>query len=374
MSYAILALKLFAISSGVGLILFTLQSAIRMLVLPRSDNVWLTRTLFGLVLRFIRAEMRLTGELSYERRDRHLAFFAPVTLLILPVVWLFLITVAYTPIYWALGYGDVYNSFLFSGSSLLTLGFAPVMDWWTMLLSFSEATIGLILIAMVIAYLPTMYSAFSEREQYVALLEVRAGDPPNAVTLLSRSYRNRGIEELTLLWQAWEQNFVRLEESHTSLAPLIFFRSARPRHSWVTASGAILDAAALQDAVIDMERDFHGVLCIRAGYLALRGIADFFRYPYNPNPKSDDPITISREEFEEVYEQLKAEGLPVVADIEQAWRNFRGWRVNYDEVLLMLARMTMAPYAPWSSDRSSPQMSKWFTSSKKHKKFDDIGL
>ena len=192
--------------------------------------------------------------------------------------------------------------------------------------------------------------------------------------MLSRAYRNRGMEELTSLWQTWEQNFVRLEESHTSLAPLIFFRSARPRHSWVTASGAVLDAAALQDAVLDMERDFHGVTCIRAGYLALRGIADFFGYPHNPHPKADDPISISREEFEEAVEQLRAEGLPVVDDIEEAWRNFRGWRVNYDDVLLMLARMIMAPYAPWSSDRSSPVMSKWLASNKKHKKFDDIGM
>lgn len=371
---ATIVIKALAVVFGIGLIVFTLQSAIRMLVLPRNQNVWLTRTLFRLVLRFIRFEIHLSGDITYERRDRDMAFFAPVTLLILPVVWLFLITMGYTPIYLALGYGDVYQSFLFSGSSLLTLGYAPVVDWATMLLSFSEATIGLILIAMVIAYLPTMYSAFSDREKYVALLEVRAGDPPNAVTLLARTYRNRGIGELSVLWQDWESNFVRLEESHTSLAPLIFFRSPHPHHSWVTASGAILDAAALQDAVLDMERDFAGVLCIRAGFLALRGISDFFNYPYNPNPKSDDPISISREEFDEAYYQLEAEGLPVVDDIDQAWHDFRGWRVNYDDVLLMLARMTMAPYAPWSSDRSSPRMSEWYGKDKNRHKRDEMSL
>lgn len=364
----IILIKLFVIITGLALILFTLQSAIRMLVLPRSDNVWLTRVLFTLVMRFIRFELCLIGDMTYDRRDRHMAFFAPVTLLILPVVWLFLITVGYTPIYWALGYGDIYNCFLFSGSSILTLGFAPVTDWATMQLSFSEATIGLILIAMVIAYLPTMYSAFSQREKYVALLEVRAGDPPDAVTLLIRAYRNRGFDSLNDLWKEWEQNFVGLEESHTSLAPLIFFRSPRPHHSWVTASGAVLDAAALQDAVIDMEREFAGVVCIRAGYLALRGIADFFDYPYNTNPSPTDPISISRDEFDEAYDDLKEAGIPVVADREQAWREFSGWRVNYDDVLLMLARMTMAPYAPWSSDRSSPHMREWFSGNRKRAK------
>ena len=37
-------------------------------------------------------------------------------------------------------------------------------------------------------------------------------------------------------------------------------------------------------------------------------------------------------------------------------RNFKGWRVNYDRVLLGLARITSAPYAPWSSDRTLPDM------------------
>ena len=364
----LILIKVIAIVLGLGLILFTLQSAIRMLVLPRNDNVWLTRSLFRLVLRFIRFELRVTGDVTYERRDRHMAFFAPVTLMILPVVWLLLVAIGYTPIYWALGYGDVYNCFLFSGSSLLTLGFAPVTDWATMQLSFSEATIGLILIAMVIAYLPTMYSAFSEREKHVALLEVRAGNPPSATTLLIRAYNNRGTDALVQLWIDWEQNFVRLEESHTSLSPLIFFRSPRPHHSWVTASGAVLDAAALQDSVIDMEREFQGVVCIRAGYLALRGIADFFDYPHNINPSPDDPISIGRDEFDDAYDELRDAGIPVVADRDQAWRNFQGWRVNYDDVLLMLARMTMAPYAPWSSDRSSPRMRDWFNGDRRSKR------
>jgi len=361
-------LKVLAVIAGTGLIIFTIQSAVRMLVVPRSDNVWLTRTLFIWVQRFIRFELVVTGDMTYERRDAHMAFFAPVTLMLLPVVWLFLISIGYTPIYWALGYGDLYESYLFSGSSLLTLGFAPVADWITMLLSFSEATIGLILIAMVIAYLPTMYNAFSEREKYVTMLEIRAGNPPTATTLLQRYYRNRGFEELSTLWVDWEQHFVQLEESHTSLAPLIFFRSPRGHRSWVTATGAILDAIALQDAAVDMPREFRGVICLRAGYVALRSIADFFDYPYNAEPSEDDPISITRQEFDEAFDELRDAGLPMVADRDEAWRNFRGWRVNYDEVLLMLARMTMAPYAPWSSDRSTPLMREVYSTDKKQRK------
>ncbi len=92
-------------------------------------------------------------------------------------------------------------------------------------------------------------------------------------------------------------------------------------------------------------------LCIRAGYLALRRIAEFFQIPFNPDPHPEDPISISEAEFIEVYDQLAAVGVPLKPDRAQAWRDFSGWRVNYDYVLLSLAALTMAPETPWTSDR-----------------------
>ena len=49
--------------------------------------------------------------------------------------------------------------------------------------------------------------------------------------------------------------------------------------------------------------------------------------------------------------QLAEARVPLKADLDQAWRDFAGWRVNDDRVLLSLAALTVAPYAPWSSDR-----------------------
>ena len=110
--------------------------------------------------------------------------------------------------------------------------------------------------------------------------------------------------------------------------------------------------AAMTAAALDLPKDSQTDLCIRAGYIALRRICDFFRLPYNPSPTPDDPISVSREEFDEAYDQLVEQGLPVIADRDKAWRNYAGWRVNYDIPLLALAALTMAPYAQWSSDRS----------------------
>jgi len=54
-----------------------------------------------------------------------------------------------------------------------------------------------------------------------------------------------------------------------------------------------------------------------------------------------------------VYEQLRAAGVPLKPDRDQCWRDFAGWRVNYDTVLVALASLVIAPEARWSSDRQA---------------------
>jgi len=137
---------------------------------------------------------------------------------------------------------------------------------------------------------------------------------------------------------------------------LVYFRSQKPERSWVTAAGTILDAAALFESTVDIKSDPQARLTIRAGYLALRSICDVFRISYPTDPSPCDPISISQEEFNDVYDELQAADIPLKEDREQAWKDFAGWRVNYDIPLLTLARQIQAPYAVWVSDRSLPQI------------------
>jgi hypothetical protein len=335
---------------GLGIVIATVLSATRTFVLPRSAVVKLTRAVF-LTSRFL-FNLWTRRTTTYEERDRVMALYAPITLLILPAVWLMLVLIGYMGMFWAIGIASWRMAFKISGSSLLTLGFAQVDDLPGTVLSISEATIGLVLLALLIAYLPTMYGAFSRRELAVTMLEVRAGSPPSAIEMFARFQRLNRLDRLNELWVTWESWFADIEETHTSLAALTFFRSPQSDHSWVTAAGAILDAAALATSVIDIPNDRQADLCIRAGYLALRRISDLFGITYNPTPTPDDPVSISREEFDAACEELVRAGVRLRPDRDQAWRDFRGWRVNYDKVLLSLAGLTMAPYAPWSSDRS----------------------
>ena len=335
---------------GATAIVGALRSAVRVFVLPRSAYDPLSRIVFR-VMRALYNVFTARAR-TYEERDSMMAFYAPVSLLILLATWLVIILFGYMLVYVSLGIETWEDAFSLSGSSLLTLGIAQPHNALTATIVFSEAAIGLIMIALLIAYLPTMYSAFSLRESSVTMLEVRAGSPPSAVEMILRFNRIHGLTQFHELWLEWERWFAEVEESHTSLAALAFFRSPLPGQSWVTAAGAVLDAASIVNAVVDVAHDPQADLCIRSGYLALRRIADFFRISYDPAPTRDDPISVSRQEFDAACAELAAGSVPLKTDREQAWLDFKGWRVNYDTALLALAALTLAPYAPWSSDRS----------------------
>lgn len=334
---------------GVAGVLFTINSALRTFVVPRSARDHITRVVFVLFRRFL--NIGLSRMASYEQRDTIMAYYAPIALMLLLPVWYTFITLGYGLMYWALEHGTLEECFLLSGSSLLTLGFASANNLAELVLVFSEATIGLLLVALLIAYIPTIYSGFRVREFQVTRLEIRAGSPPSPVEFILRHHRLNRLDTLTDVWKTWEEWFTDVTESHTSLAVLVFFRSPTPDKSWVTSGGVVMDTAALIRSTIDVPVDRQADICIRAGYLAFRRIADFFGISYNADARfPDDDISISRAEFDEVYDIFQAEGIKL-KDREQAWLDYAGWRVNYDAVLVALARLTMSPFAMWSSDR-----------------------
>jgi hypothetical protein len=348
-------LRFFAFIVGLFLVSGTVLSAIRTVILPRAAQSWLTRLVFFAVrVPFFAAA---GPRQPYKRRDRILAMYGPVSLVALPLVWLTVVLNGYMLIFWALSPQPLGDAFHLSVSSLTTLGFAAADTFVERLLAFMEAGLGLSLVALLITFLPSIYSSFAKREVQVGQLEVRAGSPPSAVGFIERHYRIGALEDVDDLdstFERWERWFAQIEESHLSYPILVFFRSPQPDRSWVTAAGTMLDSAALITSCLPRRKVGSAGLCIRAGYLALRRIADFFGIEFDHDPRPDDPISIARSEFDEVWDHLAAIGMELKPDRDQAWRDFAGWRVNYDTVLLALADVTVAAFAPWTSDRSSP--------------------
>ncbi len=341
-----------ACAAGIGLVLVVLDAAVSTLLLPRGRLSWLTRAVLA-ALRWLFEVLARRGD-TYERRDRVMALYAPLALMALLLTWLVATLVAFAAIFWAIEQRGIGAAFEESGSSLLTLGFTKPVHPVAIGVAFAEAGVGLILVALLIAYLPTIYATFSKREVMVTQYAVRASTPPTGWDLLSRAQQAGYLAEIDGYFTAWETWFVELQETHTSLGIVAFLRSPDGARSWITTAGAVLDGAALRMSVVDLPFSAAGGLCIRSGHLALGAIADVYHLPHRRDVRPDDPISIERREFDEVVAELRRVGVPLVADLDGAWRDFAGWRVNYDAVLLQLAALFVAPYAPWSSDRSPP--------------------
>ncbi len=336
---------------GIAAVVFVLDAAVRTFVVPRGSVVLFTVVVFR-VIRWFFAKLAPPRR-GYEARDRVFALYAPIALLALPFTSMLVVFGAFILIFAGLESHGWRSALMTSGSSLLTLGFDRPPDLPSAFAAFAEAAIGLALLALLIAYLPTIYNAFSRREIAVTDLAVRAGTPPTPGNMLVRAHQTGFLLEMDRFWESWSTWFTEVQETHTSYGSLAFFRSQNPHRSWVTAAGAVLDTASIRLAVVDIPWTPAAALSIRSGYLALREIAGFFGFDYDDAPPPDAPISVTRDEFDELYARLDAAGVPVRADREQAWRDFAGWRVNYDRVLITLAAYVLAPYAPWVSDRSA---------------------
>jgi hypothetical protein len=358
-------MRILAIILGVALVSTVMLSAVKTVILPRNAQTAITRRLFRSVFGVLRRVAHFSPSSSQESV---LALVAPIGLILLPMVWVFLIMHGFALMFWGSSTIDFSSAVALSGSSITTLGFIPAIGEVHQALSFIEAIIGLVIIALLITFLPSLYTAFVQRETAVTKLEVRAGNPPSAVEFLIRHSRIGWLDNMDPYWLAWEQWFAEIEESHTTFPMLTLFRSPSPDRSWITAAGTVLDAASLTQAALPEHSSGASAVSIRAGFFALRAIARIFRIEFDPDPSPDDPIAVSRSEFDAALTALQEAGLPITDDWDQAWTDFAGWRVNYDTVLLTLAEITAAPAAPWVSDRSAPSHKSPFLKKRKKAK------
>ena len=346
-----LGLRIAAGLFAVLLELIVLDAAIRTFLLPRLANVRFSRLVGRAIFRLFNVIAKSTS--AYAWKDRVLSMYAPILLLSYQALWLGLSLVAFAFGFYALDAGSLAHDFAVSGSSIFTLGVA-VVHGGTASLEYVEAGVGLTLLALLIAFLPAMYSAFQRREFSVSRLSVRAGIPATPWGVLEIAHSVESYDRLDELWREWEQWFIEVGETHTTLIVLNFYRSPNPNQTWIGSAATVLDAAALFNAAVDLKPSPSAGLCIRSGWLTLRRLADYFRVTYPVTLNRDVPISITREEFDIVIARLERTGVPVISDHNAAWNDFVGWRVNYDAIIEDFYRRFTCPRTDWHSAAVQP--------------------
>ncbi|MBO0893159.1 MAG: hypothetical protein J2O39_02185, partial [Acidimicrobiales bacterium] len=209
--------------AGVVLLVVNTRNVLRTLVVPRPPP----RTGPGTVmLRLVRVSFRTTAGRfrGYPAKDRLLAWQEPIALIALLATWLAFVLVGYALVLWPLAHHGFGEDLVEAGSSMFTLGFVATHGG-ARVVDFVAAATGLVIVALVIAYLPALYSAFSRREALVTMLESRAGVPAWGPELLVRHQLVGIADGLPGLYAAWEQWAADVAETHTTYPSLIYFRS-----------------------------------------------------------------------------------------------------------------------------------------------------
>lgn len=339
-----------AFAAGAVVVLVGVSSLVKMLIVPRGFASRLQIVVERAVRRVFLVVANRFDE--YDAKDRTLAFLGPMALVTMLAVWLLTLFFGYALMLWPLvPDGSFPEALRESGSAMLTLGFAAPSTGAVAVHLLAGAS-GLVVVALLIAYLPTLYGSFNRRETMVTLLQSRAGAPAWGPEILARHELVNLHDRLPDLYAEWERWAADVAESHTNYPSLIAFRSPHPLRSWVIALLAVLDAAALHLALCPRSAPTEARLCLRMGFICLRSLADAVRIPYDPDPFPDDPIELTYEEFEGGVKRTLEAGFKPERSIEEAWPHFRGWRVNYEGVAYALADFVVAPPGPWSGARS----------------------
>src|SRR5215468_3779991 len=350
-----LAGRIVAAVLGGLLVLTSVSSVTGTLIVSRSVRSHLTRWVDRSV--DWSYQLVLARAADFRRRDRILATQAAAILLAQLATWLIVAYVGFGLLLWPFAARGVVSAFTDAGSSMFTLGFAVPAGTAPAVIVFLAAAAGLVIVTLQIAYLPTLYGAFNRRETDVALLNARAGVPSWGPELLARTHYALGSGVSTLdtmpdLYAQWERWAADVTESHTTYLPLVRFRSPRPLSSWVTALLAVLDSAALflvlspGAAPVVPAR-----LCLRSGFLCFRQVAQAMGIDLPDEPDPNGQIGLSYQEFLEAVARMREVDFPIERQPAEAWPEFVGWRLNYEQAAYAVAFAVDAVPALWSGPR-----------------------
>jgi hypothetical protein len=335
---------------GVVVIVLTSANVLFTMVLPRRP--------FGfdrLTLRINRGVLVVMSHLSrlartYEWKDTILSPMGPFALVVQLFAWAGGLTLGFGLLITAThhSFGD---GLLQALASVFTVGAAHEGGRPILAFDVGAGAIWVVIVALQIAYLPTLYSAFSRRESLVALLESRAGLPAWGPELLMRHQLVGIIDTLPDLYASWEEWAADVAESHTTYPVLLLFRSPEAWYSWVIGLLAVLDAAAIHLSVSPSTASSRARLCLRMGFTLFDRIAVSIGWQVDPDPDPEGPIDLTFEDYSQAIDKLAAVGFPMERSAEESWPDFRGWRVNYETSAYRLADRLTAPPAPWSGPR-----------------------
>ena len=352
---------------GIALILIVLGDAFETIVLSRrvTRRVRLTRLFYKYTWRPWSGVVR--SIFSRRRQETYLGFYAPLSLLLLLILWATGLIIGFGLLHWASGStiktpdgtSGLRTYLYLSGTTFFTLGLGDVIPATSLgrgLIAF-EAGMGFGFLALVIGYLPVLNQSFSRREITISLLDARAGSPPTATEMLRRHSHDHGMEDLRQLLHEWERWSAELLENHLSYPVLGYFRSHHDNQSWLGALTAILDTCAVVIAGLEGPCKRQAQLTFAITRHAIVDLAQIYNCP----PLRPKPDRLPLAELERLRSMLADSGM-ILGDESTLPEKLSELRHLYEPYTYSLSRylhITLPPWIPRSTRNDNWQTSTW---------------
>ncbi|MGH9032482.1 MAG: potassium channel family protein [Acidimicrobiia bacterium] len=323
--------RVLAVAAGTSIVLFVLTDAIATLVTTRRvrSRWWPTEVFYRWTWRmWRRAARRIRRD---QRREGFLSVYGPASLLGLLVVWIFLQLVGWTFVWLGLrkelsDVHDFWDALYYAGVGFFTIGFGDIVPDQGVArpLTLVEAFTGLLTTALVIGYLPTLYGAYSRREESLPTLDTLFEERVTGVGLVGTHFAAGDAGPLWVFCNEWERWCASVEISHGSYPMLALFRSQRPTQSWIAGLTILTDMAVTLTAVVDVPRKVDALRLYRRTVRVIEVVT--VRVPALAAATRDDPLT--EDTFRALYGFLASRGAPL-RPFDDAWADVRTMRAAY---------------------------------------------
>jgi hypothetical protein len=357
-----------ALVGGLALAIVILVDAFEAIILPRrvTRKIRLARLFYRTTWAFWKA---VVGKVQTSKaREALLGVFGPSSLLLLIAIWALGLVLSFGMMQYAAGSAievhepghagfamDVY----LSSTTFFTLGMGDVVPRVPLarFLLVAEAGLGYGFLAVIVGYLPFIYSSFSRREVNISLLDARAGTPPTAGELLRRYSYPQGQNALRDLLREWDSWCAELMESHLSYPVLAYFRSQHDNQSWIASLTAILDACALIRTGIEGACERQAELTFAIARHAVVDLSQVFKTA----PRAPATERLNSSDLRQIRDTLAAHGMKL-RDGEEADRQLLALRKMYEPFIYALAMhlsQTLPPWIPQKKGKDNWQTTAW---------------
>ncbi|MEZ5342691.1 MAG: potassium channel family protein [Acidimicrobiales bacterium] len=340
-----------AIIIGVLTVVGVLADMINTLVTTTTSSWkwWLSRVV-------TRGTWRVTRTIALlvppgRRREALLSVYAPTLVLVLLGTWVLQQIVGFALIWWGIGgisgVDSLVDDIYYSGVVFFTVGFGEVVPASTIprFGALAEAFTGVLTTALVIGYLPALYSAYSDRERLLMTLDDGTEGRLTPTNLICAWAPDAEPERINARFREWENWVTGVLETHTTHPMLRLFRSHHEGQNWITALGVMCDAA-LHAQIIVGAKDRDGYWFLRRATVLFQELTNGVDLTAYEVADAEASASTNQVLFLELYQRLESHGFELIP-FEEARAETLHLRAVWSPAMEYLIDALLTPRGFW---------------------------